>query len=221
MEHAEKKRETIWGDDLEEKGFRAENGLVTNGRQYVDGIAINDREGVYAVEDIDWIGFPFVAEPEVNIGDMEPVDVYELPVEGAFSDAKLMDPEYELGQDEDGYHVIYETTVLMWQGCRFIHKQAFEIERRLDQLLKSIAAMKESISGIERVAPYVADHFMEWLDEEKKFITEGTLSDRSVKHLRDRSMEGSLEKSLDTEGFRNRREVWKHAQENIAQKVRR
>ena len=220
MEHAEKKRETIWGDDLEEKGFRAENGLVTNGRQYVDGIAVNDREGVYAAEDIDWIGFPFVAEQEVNIGGMEPVDVYELPVEGAFSDAKLMDPEYELGQDEDGYHVIYETTVLMWQGCRFIHKQAFEIERRLDQLLKSIAAMKESISDIEKVAPYAADRFREWLDEEKKLIAEGK-AEGIVKSLRDRSLEGSLEKSLDTEGFRNRREAWKHAQENIAQKIRR
>ena len=129
MNHVRKKRKTIWVNDFKAKGFRTENGLITNGKQYVAGITINDRESIYAAESIGyWIGFTFIVEPEMNVKNMEPIDVYELPIEGAFSDAKLMDPVYELEQDEIGCHVIHETVTLMLQGCKFVHKKTFRTE---------------------------------------------------------------------------------------------
>jgi hypothetical protein len=155
MKHTKNERKAIRGDDLEKKGFfRTESGLITNGKQYVNGIVINDREGVYATEGIDWIGFPFVAEPKVNVGDMEPVDVYELPVKGIFSDAKLMNPVYEFGQDEVGCHVINETVALMWQGCKFVHKKTFRTENTAPWLKDRKEAWKRTQENIaQKIRP--------------------------------------------------------------------
>ena len=155
MKHTEEKRKTIYGDNLEKEGFfRTESGLITNGKQYVNGIVINDREGIYAVEGVNWIRFPFVAEPKVNTGDMEPVDICELPIEGAFSDAKLMDPVYEFGQDEVGRHVINETVVLMWQGCKFIHKKTFKTENTDPWLKNRKEAWKRTQKNIaQKIRP--------------------------------------------------------------------
>ena len=155
MEHTKSERKAIWGDDLEKEGFfRAENGLITNGKQYVDGIVINDREGVYAAEGIDWIGFPFVAEPEVNTEGMEPIDVYELPIKSTFSDAKLMDPVYEFGQDEVGCHVIHETVTLMLQGCQFIHEKTFRTENTDPWLRNRKEAWKRTQENIaQKIRP--------------------------------------------------------------------
>lgn len=116
---------------------------------------INDRESICAAESIGyWIGFTFIAEPEMNVKDMEPIDVYELPVGGAFSNAKLMSPKYEFGQDEVGCHVIHETVTLMLQGCQFIHEKTFRTENTDPWLRNRKEAWKRTQENIaQKIRP--------------------------------------------------------------------
>lgn len=90
----------------------------------------------------------------MNVKDMEPIDVYELPVGGAFSNAKLMSPKYEFGQDEVGCHVIHETVTLMLQGCQFIHEKTFRTENTDPWLRNRKEAWKRTQENIaQKIRP--------------------------------------------------------------------